>query len=85
MTLMSSETEYKEQIQWPKFIGLVDGEEERTPSSSSPSKMTATTTTTTPGEASVNSRDALQLFTMGDDSGLLVVTGSVAWASPCRQ
>ena len=81
---MSSETEYKEQIQWPKFIGLVDGEEERTPSSSSPSKMTATTTTT-PGEASVNSRDALQLFTMGDDSGLRVVTGSVAWASPCRQ
>ena len=28
---MSSETAYKEQIQWPKFIGLVDGEEEGAP------------------------------------------------------
>ena len=31
MTLVSSETEYKEHIQWPKFIGLVGGEEEGTP------------------------------------------------------
>ena len=31
MTLMSSETEYKEQIQWPKFIGLVGSEEEGPP------------------------------------------------------
>ena len=34
-------------------------------------------TASTPGEASVNSRDALQLFTMGDDSGLLVVTAAL--------